>query len=173
MELASWLNSEAKLNEVDFTTGRLARKRPSGLLRQLERYLSEPAVYRRCRSIEWVCVTSDRPAVAELQRLVRQRYSRRGIVIEVNPVCNLLAGNLTVLQSTPLWRLTPGLGNDDGGTLQITVGSDDPFPFATNLPEEYKFLYDSLILPGKSHAETRIWLQAIQQSRMAARFTVA
>ncbi len=162
MELVSWLYSQAKLNEVGFMSGRMTRQRPTGLTRQLERYLTEPAVYCRCRSVEWVCVTSDRPAVVELQRLVRQRYSMRGIAIEVNPVCNLLVGNLTDLQSHPLWRLAPGIGNDNEATLQITVGSDDPFPFATNLPEEYQFLYDSLVLAGKSHAEARGWLQAIQ-----------
>ncbi len=117
-------------------------------------------------------MTSDRDAVIELQRLVRERYSSRGIAIEVNPVSNLLVGNLTDLLSHPLWRLAPGLNDSEKATLRITVGSDDPFPFATNLPEEYQFLYDSLVLAGKSHADARSWLQQIQRASLESRFTV-
>ncbi len=126
-ELVGWLHSDVKLTQVGFWSGRLNRPRPEGLHRQFERYLTEPAVYRRCRNVEWVCVTNDRAAVVELQRLIRQRYSTRGIAIEVNPVCNLLVGNLTDLESHPLWRLAPGLGNDEQAHCDSQLGPTIPF----------------------------------------------
>ncbi len=71
-QLIAWLYDPVQLNRLGFSRGQLGRNRPKGLLRQLERYLTEPAVYRRCRHVQWVCVTSDRDAVIELQRLVRE-----------------------------------------------------------------------------------------------------
>jgi hypothetical protein len=138
----------------------------------MERYLTEPLLYRRCRAVEWIAVRQDGPTVAELQRLVRQRYALAGITIEVNPVSNLLVGDLTDLNSHPLWRISPGLGHDVDATLRICVGSDDPFPFATSLPEEYQFLFDSLVLAGRSHAEARQWLDHIRQLGIESRFTM-
>jgi adenosine deaminase len=107
----------------------------------------------------------------ELQRLVRQRYADLGITIEVNPISNLLVGDLTDLTSHPLWRLAPKWGDQFGPSLRMCVGSDDPFPFATNLREEYQFLYDSLILAGKSPPEARDWLDLVRQMGWESRFT--
>ena len=51
--------------------------------------------------------------------------------------------------------------------------SDDPLPFATTLPEEYQFLYDSLLLAGQSHATAGNWLDMIRELGMESRFTEA
>lgn len=138
---------------------------------QLGRYLTEPGIYRRCREVEWVSVADDADALVELQRLVRLRYANAGITIEVNPISNLLIGDLSDLKKHPLWRISPGLGNHVDATLRICVGSDDPLPFATTLPEEYQFLFDSLVLAGRSQAEARAWLEHIRQAGMESRFT--
>lgn len=141
--------------------------------RRLERYLADANVYRNCRTIEWVTTASEGDAIEELQRLLRKRYAEGGITIEVNPISNLLVGDLTDLKNHPLWRLAPGLGNDHGLTLRLCVGSDDPLPFATTLPEEYQFLYDALVLAGRSHAEARAWLEDIRKTGWESRFTIA
>ena len=138
---------------------------------QLERYMTSSGVYRRCREVIWVEAADDHDAVTELQRLVRNRYASTGITIEVNPISNLMVGDLTDLTGHPLWRLAPGLGDEFGATLRMCVGSDDPLPFATNLPEEYQFLYDSLLLAGQSHAAARRWIDQIRETGMESRFT--
>lgn len=173
IDLVRGLFNVELLSEMGFPDRELPRDRPEGLRRQLERYLTDPAVYRRCRHVEWVPVDRDMEAVTELQRLVRQRYASGGITIEVNPISNLLIGNLTDLQTHPLWRLTPGTDNDAEETLRICVGSDDPLPFSTTLPEEYQFLYDSFVLAGKSPAEARSWLCEIAKMSMESRFTLS
>lgn len=174
------LHSRSALRSLGFPRGMLPRETgghywrdyPEWLPQHLEFYLYDSGVYLRSRKVQWVDVSEEAPALAELQRLVRRRYTETGITIEVNPISNLLVGDLTDLESHPLWRLAPGLGHKLGSSLQICVGSDDPFPFATTLPEEYQFLYDSLLAAGRSHAEARTWLEGIRKIGLESRFTV-
>jgi hypothetical protein len=139
---------------------------------ELEAYLTDAAVYLRSRAVEWVEARDEGPVVAELQRLVRKRCAESGITVEINPISNLLVGDLTDLRSHPLWRLAPRLGDEFGPTMRMCVGSDDPFVFSTSLPEEYQFLADSLVLAGKSHAEAREWLELLRRMGLESRFTV-
>ncbi|MBI3861220.1 MAG: hypothetical protein HY290_04935 [Planctomycetia bacterium] len=172
-QLVRGLYSAESLQAAGFPNGRLPAAAPTGIRRRLERYLTDRMVYRRGREIEWVRTETEGDSIKELQRLVRKRFAETGITIEVNPISNLLVGDLTELTSHPLWRLAPGLGNDKGLTLRICVGSDDPLPFATTLPEEYQFLYDSLVLAGQSQAEARAWLEHVRKLSWESRFTVS
>lgn len=76
------------------------------------------------------------------------------------------------MQFVSLRSLAPNLGDHVGPSIRICVGADDPFPFTTSLPEEYQFLFDSLVLAGKSQAEAREWLDLIQEMEMESRFTL-
>lgn len=162
---------DGSLERLGFPDKILRAKEPTDPEYLLEKYMTSRRVYRNCRQVIWVEVYRDRDAVAELQRLVRNRYAEKGVTIEVNPISNLMVGDLTDLTSHPLWRLAPGLGDQFGAPLRMCVGSDDPLPFTTTLPEEYQFLYDSLLLAGKSHATAISWLDQIREMGMSARFT--
>jgi hypothetical protein len=172
LEFITLLYDRDTLGQLGFPDRMLSKDEPSNPMRTLERYLTEPSVYRNGRTVEWVQTHSEGEAIAELQRLVRKRYAEAGITIEVNPVSNLLVGDLTDLETHPLWRLAPGLRNDEGLTLRLCIGSDDPLPFTTTLPEEYQFLYDSLVLAGRSHADARAWLEEIRKMAWESRFTI-
>lgn len=112
-------------------------------------------------------------AIAELQAAVRRNYAEAGITIETNPVSNLLVGDLGDLTSHPLWRLSPPTAElQVGPPLSVCIGSDDPLPFVTNLPEEYQFLYDALIFAGRSPAESRAWLDRARIAGLEGRFTL-
>ena len=155
-----------------FPNGQLPNNAKSKIWRQIERYLTESELYRRCREVEWVDVTNEGESLCELQRIVRTRYAQTGITIEVNPVSNIIVGDISDRESHPLWRLAPGLSNNKNETLQICIGSDDPFPLSTTLPEEYQFLFDSLVVSGKSNAEARLWIDMVRKMGMESRFTV-
>lgn len=163
---------DGSLEGLGFPDQILGADSPSGADFLLEEYMTSRQVYRNCRQVVWVEVVRDHGAVAELQRLVRNRYAEGGVTIEVNPISNLLVGDLTDLTSHPLWRLAPGLGDKYGASVRMCVGSDDPLPFTTTLPEEYQFLYDALLLAGESHANAIEWLDRIRDMGMSARFTI-
>jgi hypothetical protein len=172
MEFVKLLHTPSVLKRMGFPNQMIEVAEPQGICRFVERYLTQPGLYRRCRTIEWVNASIEADAVVELQRLVRKRYADLGITIEVNPISNLLVGDLTDIKSHPLWRLASGLDNEKDSTLRICIGSDDPFPFATNLPEEYQFLFDALVLAGHSQAEARIWLDSVRRIGLESRFTL-
>jgi hypothetical protein len=171
-QLVRSLYDPAALQAAGFPNRMLPAVPPRSSSRRFERYLTDRLVYRRCREIEWACTETEGHSINELQRLVRKRFAETGITIEVNPISNLLVGDLTDLNGHPLWRLAPGVGNDQGSTLRLCVGSDDPLPFDTTLPEEYQFLYDSLVLAGQSQAEARQWLDSIRKLGWESKFTV-
>ena len=160
------------LQKVGFPSGSIAANRPTGTQMDIERYLTSSEIYRNARAVEWVESSRDGEAIEMLQKLVRRRFADLGITIEVNPISNLLVGDLSDLQSHPLWRLAPGLRADDGSALRMCVGSDDPFPFATTLPEEYQFLFDSLVMAGRSQAEAIDWIKTIREMSWESRFTL-
>lgn len=172
IEFVCHLHDIRRLRSLGFPDHGLTRDAPKGAAHFLERYLHCSAVYRRCRTVEWVESGRDGEAVAELQRLVRRKYADIGITIEVNPISNLMVGDLGDLESHPLWRLAPNLDHQGESSVRMCIGSDDPFPFATNLREEYQFLFDALVLAGKSQADARNWLDAIRQMGLESRFTL-
>jgi hypothetical protein len=172
LEFRRILHDFARLTRLGFPSGSLPAAVPVDVVeRMLELYLTDRLVYQRGRTVEWVEASTEGPATATLQRLVRQRYADVGITIEINPVSNLLVGDLTDLESHPLWRLAPRLGDRFGPTIRMCIGSDDPFPFNTSLPGEYQFLCDSLVLAGRSHAEAREWLDLLRRMGLESRFT--
>ena len=172
LEFASTLHDVNTLDRLGYPDRDLPSQEPTDEVDQLiELYLSDGTIFHNARTVEWVESAHEGETLHELQRLVRQRYADLGITIEVNPISNLLVGDLTDLTSHPLWRLAPKWGDQFGPSLRMCVGSDDPFPFATNLREEYQFLYDSLILAGKSPPEARDWLDLVRQMGWESRFT--
>ena len=172
LEFRRSLHDFTRLKRLGFPMGSLPAAVPVDVVeRMLELYLTDRLVYQRGRTIEWVEARTEGPATATLQRLVRQRYADVGITIEINPVSNLLVGDLTDLESHPLWRLAPRLGDRFGPTIRMCIGSDDPFPFNTSLPGEYQFLCDTLVLAGRSHAEAREWLELLRRMGLESRFT--
>ncbi len=132
---------DGSLERLGFPWQILKRPNPQGLEYLLEEYMTSRQIYRKCRQVIWVEVCNDGEAVKELQRLVRNRYAAKGITIEVNPISNLMVGDLTDLTSHPLWRLAPGLG----GKYAV---------LANLLTEDEQLFIQSITNPTESCRET-------------------
>jgi hypothetical protein len=166
------LHDEQALEDVGFPSGQIPRK-PDSQQKLLIEYLTNPRLFRRARVVEWVRTEDEGEALVAIQEAVRRNFAEAGIVIEINPISNLLVGDLGDLTSHPLWRLSPPAGGVDvSAPLPVCIGSDDPLPFVTNLPDEYQFLYDALILAGRTHAEARDWLNQARLAGLEGRFTL-
>jgi hypothetical protein len=137
-------------------------------------YLTDPAVFRSGRQIEWVDpeLEAEGDILAEIQAGIRASLSQREITVEVNPSSNLLIGDLGELSQHPLWRLHPPRDALEAPSLMLCIGSDDPLTFGTNLPQEYQLVNDALVLSGLSSEEARRWLDRVRQRGMEARFTL-
>ena len=132
-----------------------------------------PVGLHRGPSAGWIDPGPEAEAVTGLQTAVRRTLGQRGITVEVNPSSNLLLADLGNLAQHPLWRLNPPPGVEiDAPPVSICIGSDDPLTFATNLPEEYQWLLDALVLAGCSGEQARQWLDRVRETGLENRFTV-
>jgi hypothetical protein len=137
----------------------------------LSRYLTEGAVYARSRALVEVDVPRETDTLIDLQGFLRREVSRRGLVVEINPSSNLLVVDLRDLGDHPLWELRPPRGEGTSG-VALSVGSDDPLPCATTLPEEYQLLYDALVRGGTSSDQALDWLEHARRTGLDARFSL-
>lgn len=153
----------------NLTTAHLDRR--AGLLRA---FLGSHEVFRAGQVAEWIVTRDEGPVIAALQAEVRRQVGRRGVVVEVNPSSNLLIGDFGDLTRHPFWRLAspPGVTPDVPPVL-VSLGSDDPITFATDLRQEYQLVYDAVVASGCSAAETLGWLDRIRADGMSARFTLS
>lgn len=85
-----------------------------------------------------------------------------------------LIGNIGDLRNHPLWRLRPPIENRKlKSKLRVCIGSDDPITFATNLPDEYVLLHDTLVLAGLGADRADDWIEQARSTGMRQRFTLA
>jgi len=49
---------------------------------------------------------------------------------------------------------------------------DDPLTFATNTPQEYQLIYDTLTLAGVSDVDANAWLESARLAGRDSRFTL-
>lgn len=140
-------------------------------LRLLYDYLTNAAIFRRGREIEWIDPSGEAELLAEVQSGLRQQIASLGIALEVNPSSNLLIGNLGDLERHPLWRLNKP-GATESTAIPIVIGSDNPTTFATTLREEYMLLHDALIQSGYSEEQVARWLNAARRNGLDYRFTL-
>ena len=161
-----------RLRDVGFPDGPHPASLPNVRSEILVRYLTDRALFERGRRVIWIDPTREADALAKLQADLRGKLGNRGITVEVNPVSNLLIGDLGDLTSHPLWRLRPPRGDGDAPPVSICVGSDDPIVFASHLRHEYQFLADALTLAGLSDEEARQWVDRTRACGLESRFTV-
>lgn len=141
----------------------------------LESYLQDAALFHRGQAL--VEVRTDPLELAGMlavQAALRRGVGKRGIVVEVNPSSNLLIGDLADLRNHPIMRLCPPEREPgDLPPVAIAVGSDDPVTFSTWLLREYALLHQTARAAGYSERCVHAWLDAIRQTGMDARMTVA
>jgi hypothetical protein len=136
-------------------------------------YLTDKDVFRRGQETEWVDPSDEAHALEGIQFHLRSRIASLGIAVEINPTSNLLIGDLSDLQSHPLWRLNPpGPLREGVVRVPVCIGSDDPSVFATNLPNEYSLLRDAIVLNGDSSVDADEWIDRVRECGLRMRFTL-
>lgn len=136
---------------------------PYDRLDLLNKYLTDPYVFKRGHEVEWFSILPEVDAMITLQNRLRKVVNELGIVVEVNPSSNLLIGNLSDLKNHTFWRLDPPDNNHNSPPVAICIGSDDPLTFATDLRREYALIYESLIDGGLSAKEAWEYVDRVRR----------
>ena len=104
-------------------------------------------------------------AIRAVQRALTRKVVEKRLVIEVNPSSNLTLGPFEALTEHPIFQwlnpkeeLTGQLGP------LVTVGSDDPSAFGTELLHEYAFLARAAEELGASQRQVQTWLEHLREA---------
>lgn len=102
-----------------------------------------------------------------LQRILRQKLSREGIVVEVNPSSNVAIGEVDKITENQIYKLnTP----DGENNVMACINSDDPMVFHTNISNELAYIYYGMLYNGVSRETALGWIDRIRECGMKASF---
>ena len=140
-----------------------------------ERLLSTyycPVFEERGRRVEMVPIRENEAALYEsLQEYLLKKIARKGIYIETNPTSNLNIGNIKEVLEHPIFRMSPlrPIAEKEQNIL-VTVNSDDPAVFNTNVENELAYVYYALEHAGCAKEDVLHWIDKIRQNGMDGSF---
>ena len=113
----------------------------------------------------------DLPMLQAVQRHMRQKIQNLGIYVETNPTSNVSIGDISSLRDYPITRLNaPPLPEPDPMTILLSINSDDPLVFNTNVENELALVYHMLTHRGYGREEILNWINKVRQYGMDSSF---
>lgn len=105
----------------------------------------------------------------QLQEYLIQKIEQLGIYVETNPTSNLAIGDFSQMTKHPIFALNQKLS---GGShhVMVTVNSDDPVVFNTNVENELAYIYYAAESQGYAKSDIVEWIDQIRQYGMDASF---
>ena len=102
---------------------------------------------------------------------VRQKVQTMGIYVETNPTSNLMIGDFSGLRRYPITRLnSPAAKSPDPAAILLSINSDDPLIFNTNVENELALVYHALNYQGLSREDVLRWIDKVRQYGMDSSF---
>lgn len=109
----------------------------------------------------------------QLQKIVCNKISTGAIVVETNPTSNLAIGEIESIFEHYIHNLNNrGLSNegDKENSMMVTINSDDPSVFNTNVSNELSYIFYSLQEKGYDRENILEWIDKIRQYGMDSSF---
>lgn len=108
-----------------------------------------------------------------VQKIMCSKVSRKAIVVETNPSSNVAIGEVYSIFEHYIYNLNKrGLGEEAGieNSIMISINSDDPSVFNTNVSNEFAYIFYSLQEKDYSREEILLWIDKIRQYGMDSSF---
>ena len=102
-----------------------------------------------------------------LQKILRQKLSRKGIVVEVNPSSNVAIGEVDKITDNQIYRLNRPGGEDN---VMVCINSDDPMVFHTNVSNELAYIYYGMLYNGISREAALKWIDRTRECGIKSSF---
>ena len=102
-----------------------------------------------------------------LQKILRQKLSREGIVVEVNPSSNIAIGEVDKITENQIYKLNRPGGEDN---VMVCINSDDPMVFHTNVSNELSYIYYGMLYNGVCRETALEWIDGIRECGMKSSF---
>lgn len=104
----------------------------------------------------------------ELQAMLQDYVSRRGVIVEANPSSNVVIGHMDTIHEHPLYQLSSY--RCDYKDIMVCVNSDDPGVFQTNTANELGIAYMGMVERGVGRECCLEWIERLRESGMRGSF---
>lgn len=129
-----------------------------------------PVMIRKCEQIDLVPVSREEIEVYQmLQDYMIRKVEQKGVYLEMNPTSNLTIGDFSQIRNHPIFKLS-ALQENDRNHVMLTINSDNPAVFGTNVENEMAYIYYAAEEYGISRSEILEWMEHIRQQGMDASF---
>lgn len=107
----------------------------------------------------------------EVQIYLRKKIAERGIIVEINPISNLLIGDITTIFEHPVLNLN-NTYKDQGITdhIMVTINTDNPGIFGTTLKNQFGFIEQILLNEKVSKEKVLSWIDMIRKNGLNSTF---
>jgi len=114
---------------------------------------------------------SDTECIKVIQRFVKNEIESSGVYVEVNPTSNAVIGSIHNIYDHPFTNLnSDGTVAENESNIMISINSDDPLVFNTNVENELAIVYYTLLHKGVDRAKALYWIDKIRQYGMDSSF---
>jgi len=115
---------------------------------------------------------ADIKIIESIQKLVAKHISREGIVIEVNPTSNTSIGQVENIFEHYVANLNKhGLcDNKVENGIMVTINTDDPSVFNTNINNEFAYIFYSLKEKGYAREDILNWIDKVRRNGINSSF---
>lgn len=131
-----------------------------------------PAYERTYQKPRFVSIGPDKlPLYQAVQTYMCHKVQNMGVYIETNPTSNLLIGDVRSLQEYHIENLNDHLLRETtSAAVLISVNSDDPLLFNTNIENELALVYHMLLYRGMGREQVIDWIDKVRQYGLDSSF---
>lgn len=122
------------------------------------------------RPIDYEVTRQDIEITKTLQQALRQKLSRKGIVVEVNPSSNLAIGEVDKITEHQIYQLNAPGGEEN---VMVCINSDDPTVFHTNVSNEMAYIYYGMLYRTVSREAALEWIDRVRECGLRSSFIQA
>lgn len=111
--------------------------------------------------------------IKEVQKLICRKVSTKGIIVETNPTSNTTIGEVESIFEHYIHSLNKrGLVEkiEPESSIIVSINSDDPSVFNTNVSNEFAYIFYSLQEKGYSREDILLWIDKVRKYGMDSSF---
>jgi adenosine deaminase len=108
-----------------------------------------------------------------VQRVIKEKVSQKGIIVEVNPTSNAEIGDVENIFNHYIHNLNQHeleKGETINNKIKVTINSDDPSVFNTNVNNEFAYIFYALEEKGYERENILMWLDKIRKNGLRSSF---
>lgn len=111
------------------------------------------------------------PLLQAVQAHIREKVQKMGIYVETNPTSNLMIGDISGLRHYSITKLNdPSSRPPESAAVLLSINSDDPLVFNTNVENELALVYHALNHQGFDRETVLQWIDKVRQYGMDSSF---